>query len=136
MAHKSPNAHTIVRTSYIKTNGAVLLNLAQLKSTNQHFKFFTETLASSQLKFLMQASENVVCIHCTDNDMSMKRCSNYSVLRRTNQDQGFGYAVLQTLNSSDSENLRSLVPKLLNENMFLCIGLFPCPILRLPHSQS
>ena len=78
----------------------------------------------------------IVCINCTDNDMSMKRCSNYSVLRRTNQDQGFGYAVLQTLNSSDSENLRSLVPKLLNENMFLCIRIFPCPILRLPHSQS
>ena len=54
----------------IETNGAVLLNLARLKSTNQHFKFLTdETLVGSQ--FLMQASENVVCIHCIDNDMSM-----------------------------------------------------------------
>ena len=56
----------------IETNGAVLLNLARLKSTNQHFKFLTdETLVGSQLNFLMQASENVVCIHCIDNDMSM-----------------------------------------------------------------
>ena len=62
----------------IQTNGAVLLNLARLKTTNQHFKFLTdETLAGSQLNFLMQASENVVCIHCIDNDMSM----NYNVLR-------------------------------------------------------
>ena len=44
--------------------------------------------------------------------MSLKSGSNYSVLRRTNQDQGFGYAVLLTLTSSDSENLRSHVPKM------------------------
>ena len=45
----------------IEAYGTVLLNLAQLKSTNQHFKFLTdETLICSQMDFLVQASWNIV----------------------------------------------------------------------------
>ena len=49
--------------------------------------------------------EYMVCMQKTAHkDMIMKSHLNYSVLQRANRDQGFDFAVLQTLTSEDSEN--------------------------------
>ena len=49
--------------------------------------------------------EYMVCMQKTAHkDMIMKSHLNYNVLQRANRDQGFDFAVLQTLTSEDSEN--------------------------------
>ena len=49
--------------------------------------------------------EYMVCMQKTAHkNVIMKSHLNYSVLQLTNRDQGFDFAVLQTLTSEDSEN--------------------------------